>query len=56
MCLRGYLITATGYHGLFLIGAAVSLVGVLIFWARFIAPDRRVTEETPGEPASRSPT
>jgi hypothetical protein len=44
----GYLVPAVGYRGLFLAGAAVSLVGVLIFWARFVAPDRRVTEETAG--------
>ena len=52
----GYLVTAAGYRGLFLVGAAVSLVGILIFWAYFIAPDRRVTEETPDELASKSPT
>jgi predicted MFS family arabinose efflux permease len=39
----GILIPATGYRGLFLIGAAISLVEVLIFWAYF-APHRRVTE------------
>jgi len=41
----GYLVTAVGYRGLFLAGAAVSLVGVLLFWACFVAPDRGVTKE-----------
>lgn len=41
----GYLITAAGYRGLFLAGAAVSLVGILMFWAYFVVPGRRVTEE-----------
>ena len=52
----GYLTTAAGYRGLFLVGAAVSLVGILMFWAYFIVPGRRVTEETPDEPAPKSPT
>jgi MFS family permease len=41
----GYLVTAVGYGGLFLVGAAVSLVGVLVFWAYFVAPGRCVTKE-----------
>jgi len=50
----GYLVTAAGYRGLFLVGAAVSLVGILMFWAYFILPDRRVTEGTPADPASKT--
>jgi MFS family permease len=42
----GYLVTAAGYRDLFLVGAAVSLAGMLMFWAYFIAPSRRETEET----------
>jgi predicted MFS family arabinose efflux permease len=37
----GVLVSTVGYRGLFLGGAAVSLVGVLIFWAHVMAPDRR---------------
>jgi predicted MFS family arabinose efflux permease len=51
----GALITAVGYRGLFLTGAAVSLVGVLIFWAHFIAPDRRTMGKTLSLPAPTSP-
>jgi len=40
----GYLATAVGYRGLFLVGAAISLAGILMFWAYF-APGRCVTEE-----------
>jgi predicted MFS family arabinose efflux permease len=40
----GYLVTAVGYHGLFLVGAAISLAGMLMFWAYF-APGQCVTEE-----------
>ncbi len=42
----GVLVPAVGYRGLFVAGAAVSLVGFLIFWAHFIAPDRHVTQKT----------
>jgi MFS family permease len=41
----GYLVAAVGYRGLFLAGTAVSLVGVLVFWACFVAPVRGVTRE-----------
>jgi hypothetical protein len=41
----GYLVAAVGYRGLFLAGTAVSLVGVLVFWACFVAPGRGVTRE-----------
>jgi len=40
----GYLVTGIGYGGLFLVGAAVALVAILVFWACFVAPRRRVTE------------
>jgi MFS family permease len=51
----GYLATAIGYRGLFLVGAAVSLVGVLIFWAYFIVPSRRVIKAASDGPAPESP-
>ncbi|MCJ7738846.1 MAG: MFS transporter [Anaerolineae bacterium] len=40
----GYIIPIVGYRGLFLAGAGVSLVGSLVFWFRFILPDRRSAE------------
>ncbi len=50
----GLLVTAVGYRGMFLIGAAISLVGALIFWAYFVVPDRRATEEPLYGPAGES--
>jgi predicted MFS family arabinose efflux permease len=54
----GHLVTAVGYRGLFLAGAVVSLVGVLLFWACSVAPDRRATraafDESVSRPSSRT--
>jgi MFS family permease len=41
----GYLVSAAGYRDLFLVGAAISLAGMLMFRAYFIAPTRRGTEQ-----------
>jgi len=51
----GYLVMAVGYRGLFLIGVAVSLVGVLLFWTRFAAPDRCATRAASDRSALKSP-
>lgn len=39
----GYIITASGYHTLFLIGASLSLGGTLMFWAYSKASQRALT-------------
>jgi len=52
----GYIIPVVGYRGLFLAGAGVSLVGTLIFWLRFILPDRGAAEGSAGVLASKPGT
>jgi predicted MFS family arabinose efflux permease len=52
----GHIIPVVGYRGLFLAGAGVSLVGTLIFWLRFILPDRRAAEGSAGVLASKPGT
>jgi len=41
----GVVVAAAGYRGMFLVGAAIALVGILVLWAYFIAPDRGVARE-----------
>ena len=51
----GYLVTAVGYRGLFLVGAAVALVAILVFWVCFVASGRRVMEAASDGAAVRTP-
>jgi MFS family permease len=51
----GYLVALVGYRGLFLVGAAISFVGTLMFWAYFIAPSPRVTKVASDGSALKSP-
>jgi Na+/melibiose symporter-like transporter len=51
----GFLVAAIGYRALFLVGSALSLVGVGMFWAHFVAPDQRASRKSLALPAPSSP-